>query len=232
MAIASEKRTRVRSHPERASYDKSTFYRIVDSAIFGQLCVVRDGFPHIVPMMVVRMGDEALIHCRTNTELAADLRGGCAAALAITNIRGIVFARSVRYHSVNYDSLTIHGSPRLIEEPDDKRRMFVSLLNHVRPDRAGVVRQPSDSELASVDVFAFNFLKCSAKVRRGGPAKEFDKDTEVQEPGDIWTGWADLNLCVTQFHRTPYGTDDPADLQLPELGENNVIAARLWKATE
>ena len=119
----------------------------------------------------------------------------------------------------------------MVDDPDDKRDMFVSLLNHIWPDRASVVRQPSEAELAAVDVFAFNFSKCSAKIRRGGPARESDKDTEAKKSNDIWTGWADLNLCVTQFHYTPYGTDVPADLPIPKLREDEVIAASLWKTS-
>src|SRR3546814_4047504 len=37
----------------------------------------------------------------------------------------IVFAKSVRFHSVNFDSLVIHGRPRTIESQEVKREMFV-----------------------------------------------------------------------------------------------------------
>ncbi|MET4808177.1 pyridoxamine 5'-phosphate oxidase family protein [Limibacillus sp. MBR-115] len=224
-----DKRTQVRSHPERASYDKDTYHRIVDDAIFGHLSIVRDAWPHVVPMMVVRIDDEVLVHCRTETELAADLRSGRSAALAITNIRGIVFAKSVRFHSMNYDSLVVHGAPRLVCNLDEKRDMFVSLLNKIWPGRASVVRQPSEPELRSVDVFAFDFSNCAAKVRQGGPVQEYDKNVGDTLSNEIWAGWADLELSVTRFHHTPYGDRDASESQKPKLPEDGTETRTLWK---
>jgi len=223
------KRTTVRSHPERAHYDKETIHKILDRAIVGHVCIVREGFPHVVPMMIVRLADEVFIHCRTGTELAKDLASEQSVAISIATVRGIVFAKSVRYHAVNYDSLVIHGIPRCVDTEDEKEKMFTRLVDHAWEGRSKSIRPPSKEELASVDVFALNFSSSSAKIRRGGPAAQLDQHPDDDNFKDVWTGWADLNPCVTAFHPIVYPQDEGKNIPVPDLADKETEIVGQWK---
>lgn len=223
------KRTTVRSHPERAHYDNQTFHQILDRAIVGHVCIVRDGLPHVVPMMIVRMADEVFIHCRAGTQLALDLASGQSVAISIATVRGIVFAKSVRYHAVNYDSLVIHGIPRFVSTEDEKAKMFTRLVDHAWEGRSKSIRPPSREELASVDVFALNFTSSSAKIRRGGPAARLDQHPDDASFENVWTGWADLTPCVTAFHPVIYPQDEGKAISHPDLKDKTTTVIGRWK---
>jgi len=181
---APSERTTVTRYPQRARYDRHTIDGVLDSGLISHLAMVTaGGSPRMIPMMFVRLRDTVYVHCAAGTPLARQLRAGTEVCLGVTTVDGLVLARSVRMHSMNYRSVVLFGRPTYVDDEDLKREMFVALLEKQLPGRSSDVRAPSRKELAQAWVFALPIDEASAKVRTGGA---FDNPDDL--PSDIWGG--------------------------------------------
>ena len=197
----------VRSHPERAHYDLDTAIAILDDGRIGHLATVLDAdVPHLVPMMYLRRGHFVHLHGRKGTRLMEHLASGAPLVFCVTLVDGLVLARNVRFHSVNYRSLVIHGAAAEVTDMDAKRESFVALADHSWPGRAGI-SSPTSEQLESITLLALPLTCFSAKVRTGPPAPPL--------PGDdprVWAGHVDLRTEPRAFHPdefTPEGLAPP-----------------------
>lgn len=202
-----EGRNVVRSHPERAHYDLDTAIAILDDGRIGHLATVFDAdVPHLVPMMYLRRGQHVHLHGRKGTRLMRHLAGGARLVFSVTLVDGVVLARNVRFHSLNYRSLIIHGAAAEVTDADEKRESFIALADHSWPGRAGI-SPPTPEQLALITLLALPLTCFSAKVRTGPPAPPL--------PGDdprVWAGHVDLRTSPGAFHAddsTPEGLVPP-----------------------
>lgn len=199
--------TRVRSHPERASYDPGTLHDVLDSSFLAHLSVAKGDYPKVVPMMFVRRGEHVYIHARRGTELAVELAQRTPLCLAVTVLDGFVLAHRVRYHSLNYRSAVIYGMATALGDPEEKRAMFGYLMDKVWPGRVKDADAASDEELAYVEVFGVPLDRASVKVRQGGPMGPPGAE------GGPWTGHVDLQHMAGTYHpaeNIPVGLAPPA----------------------
>jgi hypothetical protein len=81
--------------------------------------------------------------------------------VTVTHLDGLVYARSVFSHSMNYRSAMIYGTARLLTD----------------------ARQPSAKELAATSALAIPLAEASVKIRDGGPSDEPEDYTM-----DVWAG--------------------------------------------
>ena len=102
---------------------------------------------------------------------------------------GLVLARSAFHHSINYRSVVILGSPRIVDDPDEKWRAFEVLTEHVTPGRWTDCRLPTPKEVKGTLVAAIPLNEASAKVRTGPPG---DDDEDYGLP--LWAGVIPLRL--------------------------------------
>ena len=106
---------RVRRVPERGQYDKETIYGIVDDALICHVGFVQEGRPFVIPTLHARQGDEILLHGATTSRLIRHVQAGHEVCLTMTHVDGIVLARSVFHHSINYRSAVLFGRGHLLE---------------------------------------------------------------------------------------------------------------------
>jgi uncharacterized protein len=104
--------------------------------------------------------------------------------LTVTHLDGIVYARSVFHHSMNYRSAVVHGTARRVTDPEEKLSALKSVVDHLGPGSWTYARQPDRRELAATAVLAVSLAEASVKVRTG-PPKDDDDDIEV---GGRWAG--------------------------------------------
>ena len=95
-------RARVRREPERGRYDRETIDAVLDAALVAHLGFVSDGQPFVIPTLHARICDEVYVHGSSASRTLRELSDGIAACLTVTLLDGIVFARSVFEHSMNY----------------------------------------------------------------------------------------------------------------------------------
>src|SRR5262245_47563117 len=110
--LSSTGRTRVRRHSERARTDRADLYAVLDAGMICHLGVVVDGSPVVLPIAYGRLGDTLYLHgSSANRSLMA--AGGHDVCVTVTHFDGLVCARAVFTHSVNYRSAVIFGAARL-----------------------------------------------------------------------------------------------------------------------
>jgi len=171
--------TRVKRHPERGHYDRETVDAILDAGFLCHLGFVVDGQPYVIPTLHARVGDVLYLHGSPASRMLKEMGKGAPVCVTVTHLDGIVLAKSVFNHSVNYRSVLVMGAPRSVEG-DEKWDALHAIVDHIAPGRWEEARQPSDKELKTTEVVALSLEECSAKIRSGPPVDSpQDRDLDV-----------------------------------------------------
>ena len=182
-------RTRVQRHPERGVYARETIDAILDEALICHVGFVVDGQPYVIPMIQARAGDVVYLHGSTASRLVRTLANGVDVCVTATLLDGIVLARSVYNHSMNYRSAVVLGRARPVVDPEEKLAALETIVEHMVPGRWSDARLPDRKELKATTVLALALDEASAKIRTG-PPKEWDEDLDLP----IWAGVIPLSL--------------------------------------
>ena len=113
-------RSQIRRKPERGVYDREAIYAILDEALICHVGFVEDARPYVIPINFARVGDTIVLHGAKASRLLKHIGAGHAVCVEATLVDGLVLARSVFNHSVNYRSVVLFGSGRLLEEDQEK----------------------------------------------------------------------------------------------------------------
>ncbi|MGP3960105.1 pyridoxamine 5'-phosphate oxidase family protein [Nonomuraea sp. 3N208] len=199
--LSTTPRTTLGRSKERASTDSHDLYEILDTGLICHLGVVVNGHPMVVPTGYGRVGETLYLHGSTG---ATSLRaaGDGEVCVTVTHLDGVVLARSIFHHSVNYRSAVIYGRARLVTDPDERLTGLRALAEQLAPGQWDYVRPPSRKELAATAVLALSLEEASVKIRRGAPV---DEEEDYALP--VWAGV--LPLVTT------WGEPEPDPL-LPE----------------
>lgn len=182
-------RNRIRRMPKRGHYDRRTVHAIIDEALVCHVAFAVDGVPTVIPTLHARSGDSLLLHGAKTSRLLRHIAEGHPVSVAITLIDGIVLARSVFHHSMNYRSVVLHGAGRLLESDDEKLSALEAFAEHIAPGRWADARRPSRKELKATSVVSIPIEVAAAKVRTGPPLDE-KEDYALS----IWAGVLPLAL--------------------------------------
>jgi uncharacterized protein len=182
-------RTRVVREPHRGVYDRETVYRILDQGFICHVGFVVDGQPYVIPTSFGRSGDDLYIHGSAASRMLRRLDEGVPVCVTVTLLDGLVFARSIFNHSMNYRSAVVLGKAALVEDPAEKVEALRILSEHIAPGRWDEVRQPSEQELKATSVLRLPIEEFSAKVRQGPP---IDDEEDLTFP--TWAGVLPLEL--------------------------------------
>jgi uncharacterized protein len=180
--------TRVKRHPERGHYDRETIDAILDDGFLCHLGFVVDDQPYVIPTLHARVGDVLYLHGSPASRMLQNLGSGAPVCVTVTHLDGIVLAKSVFNHSVNYRSAVVLGTPRKVEG-EEKVRALEAIVEHIAPGRWTEARQPSEKELKTTEVVAIALDEASAKIRTGPPIESPD-DAEL----DVHSGVIPIRL--------------------------------------
>jgi uncharacterized protein len=186
-------RTTVKRHPERAAYDRETIDAILDEALVGHLGFVVDGSPFVMPTMYARRGDRVFLHGAVASRMLRAARDGEGVCFTVTLLDGIVLARAVFTHSMNYRSVVIVGRPVEVVGRAEKLAAMEALVEHVCRGRWPDARWPTGKELGATTILALDLTEASAKVRAGGPK---DVEEDVAGWGSVWAGHVPIQLTA------------------------------------
>jgi nitroimidazol reductase NimA-like FMN-containing flavoprotein (pyridoxamine 5'-phosphate oxidase superfamily) len=188
-ATAPTQRTRVRRAPKRGVYEREAVDAILDEALVCHLGFVQDGQPFVIPTIHARVGDVVYVHGSSASRMIRTLGGGFPACLTVTLVDGLVLARSVFNHSMNYRSVVVLGTARAVADRGEKLLALEQFTEQLIPGRWTEVRPPSATELKATAVMALALDECSAKMRVGPPG-----DDEGDYALDVWAGVVPLRL--------------------------------------
>src|SRR6516164_11455937 len=162
-------RTRVVRESERGIYDRNTVYRILDEGFICHVGFAVDGQPFVIPTSYGRKDANLYIHGSAASRMLRQMKDGIAVCVTVTLLDGLMLARSVFNHSMNYRSVVILGKAALVEDREEKLISLRLLSEHIIPGRWDDVRQPNEKELKATLVLKLPIQEFSAKVRVGPP---------------------------------------------------------------
>ncbi|KAA1426511.1 pyridoxamine 5'-phosphate oxidase family protein [Nocardioides antri] len=212
-------RTTVTRGANRAVGERDRLLDLLADALTAHLGVVvtRDGATHPVVLPVAFAvdpdgpdeGGTLYLHGSTG---AGWLRAALVSdvCVTVTELDGLVAARSAFSHSMNYRSAVVIGRARMVDDPAERRHALDLVVDHMIPGRSATLRASTRKELAATAVLALPLREASMKERAGGP---------VDEPEDVATGvWAG-HIPLRRTALPPVSADDshddvPADVRL------------------
>jgi uncharacterized protein len=199
-------RTRVVREPQRAVYDREVINQILDEAFLCHVGFVVDGQPYVIPTSYGRAGDILYIHGSAASRMLRNLDRGVPVCVTVTLLDGLVLARSVFNHSMNYRSVVILGTAMLVSDPSEKLTALRALSEHIIPGRWNDSRQPNEKELKATSALRIPIDEFSAKVRVG-PAIDDEEDYSFP----TWAGVIPLEMTVGAAIR-----DERCEREMPE----------------
>jgi hypothetical protein len=184
-------RTRVVREADRAAYDRETVYRILDEGFLCHAGFVVDGQPFVIPTSYGRNDASLYIHGSAASRMLRQLKGGVPVCITVTLLEGLVLARSIFNHSMNYRSVVILGNATLVDDPAEKLAALRILSEHILPGRWEESRQPNERELKATSVLRVPIEEFSAKIRLGPP---IDDEEDYSFP--TWAGVVPLEMVA------------------------------------
>jgi uncharacterized protein len=182
-------RTTVKRHPERGVYDRAAIDAILDEALICHVGFVHDDQPYVIPTIHARDGETLYLHGSPGSRMLRNLKQGIDVCVTATLLDGLVLARSVYHHSMNYRSAVVLGHAREVTDRSEKVHAMQCVVEHVVRGRWDDARRPSQGELDGTAILALGLDEASAKVRSGGPADD-KRDLDL----DVWAGVIPLTL--------------------------------------
>ncbi len=201
-------KNRIKRLPKRGNYDRETIYRILDEALICHVGFAEKGQPCVIPINFARVDDSIVLHGAKASRLLKHIETGHPVCIEATIVDGLVLARSIFHHSVNYRSVVLFGKGRPVEGEREKLSALKAITEHLIPGRWQEARLPSRKELNATRVVSIKIDEASAKVRVGPPA---DDQEDYALP--VWAGVLPLQEQALSPVR-----DDllPQDVRLPD----------------
>ena len=182
-------RTRVVREPQRAIYDRAAIYKILDEGFICHVGFAVDGQPFVIPTMYARVGDAIYFHGSAASRMLRNVSAGVSVCVTVTLVDGLVLARSVFNHSMNYRSVVALGMATLVDAGAEKLEALRGFTEKILPGRWEEARQPNEKELKATSILRLALNEVSAKVRVGPP--EDDAEDYALE---IWAGVLPMEL--------------------------------------
>ncbi len=185
---------KVRQLNKKAHYDKATVHAILDAGLVAHVALVEEGTPVVVPMIYGRENETLYLHGARKARVIRLLEKTDRACVNVTLLDGLVLARSAFNSSMHYRSVTVFGTPQLVEDSDAKIEALRVISEQSIPGRWDELRAPHDREIKMTGVIRLDIESASAKVSGGMPDDE-DEDYEIP----IWAGILPLESRLTSL---------------------------------
>jgi nitroimidazol reductase NimA-like FMN-containing flavoprotein (pyridoxamine 5'-phosphate oxidase superfamily) len=176
-------RNKVKSAPIRGDYDKKTVYDLVDSGLICHIGFTDNDQPFVIPTIHVRIDDTIYVHGSTKSRLVNHISDGNKVCITVTKLDGLVLARSVFHHSMNYRSAVMFGRGRPVTGKEEKLKVFELLTEKLVAGRWADARIPNEKEIDITAIAAVEIEDASAKIRTGPPSDDAD-DYNL----NVWAG--------------------------------------------
>lgn len=181
-------RTRIRRRMY-ASYDVASVNAILDAGLLANIGYVIDGAPYVTPTIYLREADQLYWHGAAASRLFRDGRSKLPVCVTVSQVDGLVLARSGFSHSLLYRSVMAFGHAEPVAGAAEKRRVLDLFIDRLYPRRSSELRPISDQEMAATSIMTMRIEEASAKIAspaaRGGIGVI---DKEADYAAAIWAG--------------------------------------------
>jgi len=202
---ATSDRTRVVREPQRAVYHREAIYRILDEGFVCHVGFTAHQQTFVIPTMYARVADAIYFHGSAASRMLRGVGAGLNVCVTVTLADGLVLARSVFNHSMNYRSVVALGNASIVDEPDEKLEALRAFTEKILPGRWNDARQPNEKELKATSILRLALTEVSAKVRVGGV-----EDDAEDYALPVWAGIVPLRMVADAPVR-----DERCDATLP-----------------
>jgi nitroimidazol reductase NimA-like FMN-containing flavoprotein (pyridoxamine 5'-phosphate oxidase superfamily) len=164
---------------EKGRTDRAELHALLDTALVAHVGLDAGGYPLVLPTAFAVDLDgpdrdgTLYIHGSTAARWINAARGA-KVCVTVTEVDGLVAARSGFESSMNYRTAVVLGEARVVEDADERQHALDLMVDHMVPGRAATIRRPTRKELAATQVLAVPLHEASLKVRQGGPDDEDD----------------------------------------------------------
>jgi uncharacterized protein len=203
-SFAVSPRNRLKRRHDRGRYDHEAVYAVLDAGLLCHVAYVIDGQPYCTPTIHWREGDMLYWHGSSASRMLRNLKGGTKACLTVSHLDGLVLARSGFNHSANYRSALCFGTARIIDDPEEKAKALLGVVDRFYPGRAAELRQTHTQEAKATMVIGMRIEEASAKVRAAGVG---DDEEDYGQP--VWAGVIPVKTVI--------GAAEPCPRLLPGL---------------
>jgi hypothetical protein len=186
-------RTRLVREADRAVYDRDAVYRILDEGFLCHVGFAVEGQPFVIPTSYGRKDDCLFIHGSAASRMLRQMKESVPVCVTVTLLDGLVLARSIFNHSMNYRSVVVLGKATLVDDPAEKIEALRLLSEHIIPGRWADSRQPNEREIKATSVLRLPIEEFSAKVR-SGPVIDDEEDYSFP----TWAGVVPLEMKVEE----------------------------------
>jgi nitroimidazol reductase NimA-like FMN-containing flavoprotein (pyridoxamine 5'-phosphate oxidase superfamily) len=191
MDLPVTERTRLRRLPDQGSHRRADLEAVLDAGFVCHLGVVVDGAPMVVPTTYARDGEWLYFHGSVASASLRAARKGVPVCVTVTHIDGLVIARSVFNHSVNYRCAMVYGTAEVLGAEQRQAGLRI-LVERVTPGQWDYARRPSDEELAKTIVLRVRLDEASVKISEGAPDDGDGPDGAL----DVWAGHIPMRTVV------------------------------------
>lgn len=164
--------SRVKRLHERGSYDHAHIHALLDASMLCHVAYVIDGQPYCTPTLFWREGTRLYWHGSSASRMLRNQSEGEPVCLTVSHLDSLVLARCGFNHSVDYRSVMAFGRARIIEEPEEKARALIAMVDRFYPGRTATLRESSTQEIKATRVIGMEIEQASAKVRAKGIGDE------------------------------------------------------------
>ena len=163
---------RVKRLHERGSYDHAKVHALLDASMLCHVAYVVDGQPYCTPTLFWREGTRLYWHGSSASRMLRNQSEGEPVCLTVSHLDCLVLARCGFNHSVDYRAVMAFGRARIIEEPVEKARALIAMVDRFYPGRTATLRRSTTQEIKATRVIGMTIEQASAKVRAKGIGDE------------------------------------------------------------
>jgi len=204
-------RSRAKRLHERASYDEAAVFAALDAAFIAHIAYVIDGQPYVTPTAYWRTGRQVYWHGSSASRMLRSQAGGVPVCVTVTQLDGLVLARSGFNHSINYRSVMAFGTAHIVDDATEKARELDRFIDRLYPGRRETLRPNTAQELKATTLIGMEIEEAAVKTRSGGP-----KDDKEDYALDCWAGVIPIQQVTGTPEEDPLRQKDvayPASLQ-------------------
>jgi len=137
------------------------------------------------------VGDAIYFHGSAASRMLRGAANGIPVCVTVTLVDGLVLARSVFNHSMNYRSVVALGTAALVDAPEEKFAALGAFTQKILAGRWNDARQPNEKELKATSILRLPLTEISAKIR-SGPVEDDAEDYALP----VWAGIVPLRLVA------------------------------------
>jgi len=179
-----------RYYPKRYDANPESRDAILDEGLVCHVAFNLEGQPFIIPTGYCRVENTLYLHGSVGSHFFMQMAKGIPVCVSVTLIDGLVLARSIFHHSMNYRSVVAFGKTREVTDLSERWLAAERFSEHILPGRWDDARQPDPGEMKKTMFIAVEIEEASVKFRAHGVVDD-EEDMEM----DVWAGVLPLKLA-------------------------------------